>query len=83
MGGLQVLFEGGEAVLQRGLAPDTLDLVWMTIDAPACRGKGLGQAALKALANRFSGKKLKPWSVTPEALGFWQKMAERGYCLAP
>ena len=82
-GGFQVLFEGGNAVLQPGMAPDVLDLIWLGIDAPEARGKGLGQAVLAALAKRFPRKKIKPWSVAPEAARFWDKMAARGYCLAP
>lgn len=45
-GGFQVLFEGGNAVLQPGMAPDVLDLIWLGIDAPEAR-------AARAWARRY------------------------------
>jgi len=75
-GAVQVWFDGGDAVLQPGLAKDVLDLVWLGIDSPSKRGKGYGEAVVAALAHRFSGKKIKPLNVVPEAVGFWEKWHE-------
>ncbi len=80
-GGYLVSFEGGEALLQPGLTPDTLDIIWFAIEEPRQRKTGRGARALALLSRRFADKKLKPWSVAPEAAGFWEKMAEKGYCV--
>ena len=70
-GGYDIFFEGGEACLQPGMTADRLDLIWLGIDTPGQRGQGRGQAVVAALAKCFAGKSIKPWSVAPEADGFW------------
>lgn len=74
---INIRFDGGQAVLRQGLAPNELEIVFFHV-CPAKRNQGIGLAALREIQAHFPEKVLKPIDILKPAEGFWHKMETEG-----
>lgn len=74
---INVLFDGGQAILRNGMRSDEMEIVFFHVCTER-RNQGLGVAALREIQAHFPKKVLKPIDILETAEGFWSRMATLG-----
>ena len=74
---INVLFDGGQAILRNGMRSDEMEIVFFHV-CPERRNQGLGVAVLREIQAHFPEKVLKPIDILETAEGFWSRMATLG-----
>lgn len=74
---IRVKFDGGSAVLRRGMRENELEIVFFQV-CKEHRRKGVAFSALQMIKEHFYGHRLVPVDIVETANGFWKLMKKRG-----
>lgn len=74
---IRVKFDGGSAVLRRGMRENELEVVFFQV-CKDHRGKGIAQVVLMMIKEHFRDHILIPIDIVETAVEFWELMKRRG-----